>query len=292
MFLILICICTDIGGFIFGKIIGGKKFTKISPNKTYAGIIGSFIIPLIFGYLYNAIYSEILVLKINIFLLIIFISFISQCGDLMISFFKRKAKIKDTGSILPGHGGILDRIDGMLLALPIGVILFNYCMMRDIYLLGSTGSIGLSTLNIVRNNKKKFIIKLLSTNKNILKIYNQALEFNVKKIIIFNKPLYLKHKKKFEKKNIKVFFNIEDAFKGQKKKVFLTINAISGIDGLEPTIKIIKFTKNLAIANKESIICGWKFIKKTLIRNNTNFIPLDSEHFSIWSILKNEDKKI
>ena len=122
MFLILICICTDIGGFIFGKIIGGKKFTKISPNKTYAGIIGSFIIPLIFGYLYNAIYSEILVLKINIFLLIIFISFISQCGDLMISFFKRKAKIKDTGSILPGHGGILDRIDGMLLALPIGVI--------------------------------------------------------------------------------------------------------------------------------------------------------------------------
>ena len=122
MFLILICICTDIGGFIFGKIIGGKKLTKISPNKTYAGIIGSFIIPLIFGYLYNAIYSEILVLKINIFLLIIFISFISQFGDLMISFFKRKAKIKDTGSILPGHGGILDRIDGMLLALPIGVI--------------------------------------------------------------------------------------------------------------------------------------------------------------------------
>ncbi len=122
MFLILICICTDIGGFIFGKIIGGKKFTKISPNKTYAGIIGSFIIPLIFGYLYNAIFSEILVLKSNIFLLIIFISFISQCGDLMISFLKRKAKIKDTGSILPGHGGILDRIDGMLLALPIGLI--------------------------------------------------------------------------------------------------------------------------------------------------------------------------
>ena len=78
--------------------------------------------------------------------------------------------------------------------------------MRDIYLLGSTGSIGLSTLNIVRNNKKKFIIKLLSTNKNILKIYNQALEFNVKKIIIFNKPLYLKHKKKFEKKKYQSFF--------------------------------------------------------------------------------------
>ncbi len=122
MFLILICICTDIGGFIFGKIIGGKNFTKISPNKTYSGIIGSFAVPLIFGYLYNVIYSEILVLKINIFLLIIFISFISQFGDLMISFLKRKAKIKDTGFILPGHGGILDRIDGMLLALPIGVI--------------------------------------------------------------------------------------------------------------------------------------------------------------------------
>ncbi len=163
--------------------------------------------------------------------------------------------------------------------------------MRDIYLLGSTGSIGLSTLNIVRKNKKKFKIKLLSTNKNILKIYNQAHEFNVKKIVIFNKSSYLKYKKKFEMKNIKVFFNIKDALKGQKKRVFLTINAISGINGLEPTLKIIKSTKNLAIANKESIICGWKFIKKKLVKNNTNFIPLDSEHFSIWSILNNEDKK-
>ena len=85
------------------------------------------------------------------------------------------------------------------------LFLFNYCMMREIYLLGSTGSIGLSTLNIVRKNKKKFVIKLLSTNKNILKIYNQAQEFNVKKIVIFNKSSYLKYKKKFEKKISKFF---------------------------------------------------------------------------------------
>ncbi len=162
-------------------------------------------------------------------------------------------------------------------------------MSKDLIILGSTGSIGKSALNIVRKNKKKFKIKLLTTNQNIKKIYEQAIEFNVKQIVIFDKDKYIKFKQKFKNKKIKVFFNIKDVFINNKFKVFLTINGISGINGLEPTLDLIKYSNNIAIANKESIICGWKFIYKELIKYKSNFIPLDSEHFSIWSLIKNEN---
>ena len=125
IFLILICVLTDIGGFIFGKLIGGKKLTKISPNKTYSGMFGAIIFSLLFGYLFYY-QVNILILDINIFVFIIIISLISQLGDLMVSFLKRKAKMKDTGSILPGHGGILDRIDGILFAIPVGIFLISF----------------------------------------------------------------------------------------------------------------------------------------------------------------------
>jgi len=164
-------------------------------------------------------------------------------------------------------------------------------MDKDIIILGSTGSIGTSTLNIIRRNKKKFNIKLLTANNNIKKILSQSIEFKVNKIVIQNKKKYIKFENQFKRNKIQVFFELEKALKSINKKVHYTINAISGIDGLEPTIKIIKYTKNIAIANKESIICGWKFIKNTLKKNKTNFIPIDSEHFSIWSLIKNEKKK-
>ena len=125
IFLILICVLTDIGGFIFGKLIGGKKLTKISPNKTYSGMIGSLLFSLFFGFLYYYFQKNILILNINVFIVILIVSLISQFGDLVISFLKRKAKMKDTGAILPGHGGILDRIDGILLAIPLGIVLIS-----------------------------------------------------------------------------------------------------------------------------------------------------------------------
>ena len=124
IFVISICILSDIGGFIFGKFFKGKKLTKISPNKTYSGMIGSFILSIIFCVIYS--YTISFVDFKTIFLLTILISFICQIGDLFISFLKRKAKIKDTGNILPGHGGVLDRIDGILFALPSGIFLINY----------------------------------------------------------------------------------------------------------------------------------------------------------------------
>ena len=122
LFIITICIFTDTGGFIFGKVLKGPKLISISPKKTYAGVFGGFLLSLIAGLVFNYyIYIEQKIFNEDLFLfvLILFISLISQLGDLIISYFKRKAKIKDTGKILPGHGGILDRIDGMIFVFPI-----------------------------------------------------------------------------------------------------------------------------------------------------------------------------
>ena len=124
IFLIIICIFTDIGGYIFGKIFKGPRLTKVSPNKTYSGVIGSFLISLLFGLIYIKYLGQksriILEQDLTfIIILILFISLVSQIGDLIISYFKRKAKLKDTGKILPGHGGFLDRIDGLIFVMPI-----------------------------------------------------------------------------------------------------------------------------------------------------------------------------
>ena len=124
LYILSICICSDIGGYIVGKNVGGKKLTKISPNKTIAGSIGSFcfsIIPLLIFYNINSLEY---LLSINNFLMCLVASLVCQLGDLLISYLKRKAKIKNTGEILPGHGGLLDRIDGIIFAIPFIFIIY------------------------------------------------------------------------------------------------------------------------------------------------------------------------
>ena len=122
LYSILVAIMSDIGGLIFGKIFKGKKLTKISPNKTISGSIGSFILSiLLIPFFYK---NQIDQTLLSIFLITIFISLISQLGDLFISLLKRKAKVKDTSDLLPGHGGVLDRIDGIIFAIPLGIYLF------------------------------------------------------------------------------------------------------------------------------------------------------------------------
>ena len=139
--ILIICISTDLGGYIFGKIFKGPKLTKISPKKTYSGLIGSFILSLVVTLIFikyiklgGAAYLEIKTLlsekgidnfKLYFLFIILFISFISQIGDLIISYFKRLAKVKDTGKILPGHGGLLDRVDGIIFAIPILYLIIN-----------------------------------------------------------------------------------------------------------------------------------------------------------------------
>ena len=124
----IICVGTDIGGYLFGKTFKGPKLTKISPNKTYSGMFGGFFLSLIFAYIYinnsNFIQTKIET-SIEFFVIILFISTISQLGDIIISYFKRLSKIKNTGKIIPGHGGLLDRIDGMIFAFPFSYLIFN-----------------------------------------------------------------------------------------------------------------------------------------------------------------------
>ena len=158
--------------------------------------------------------------------------------------------------------------------------------------MGSTGSIGKTLIEIIKKEKKNFEIVLLSADENYKQLLKQAKTYKVKNLIITNKNSFLKIKNKKISKNIKIFNNFESFKKIFKKKIYYTMSSISGIEGLKPTIEMIKYTENIAIANKETIICGWDLIEKALRKYKTNFIPVDSEHFSIWYALKSIDKKI
>ena len=118
LFVLIICVSTDIGGYVFGKIFNGPKLTKISPNKTYAGALGGYFLSFISLIIITS-YVDYPFLTIQFFVTFILISTVSQIGDITVSYFKRKSKIKNTGKIIPGHGGLLDRIDGMIFAFPI-----------------------------------------------------------------------------------------------------------------------------------------------------------------------------
>ena len=159
-------------------------------------------------------------------------------------------------------------------------------MKKKIAILGSTGSIGKSLIDIIKKDKKNFEIILLTAKKNYKKLLHQAKIFNVKNLIITDKNSYkiLKNRKYNKKYNI--YDNFKVINKIFNKKIDYTMSAISGLDGLEPTLKMIKYSKKIAVANKEAIICGWTFIDKELKKNKTEFIPVDSEHFSIWSLIK------
>ena len=165
-------------------------------------------------------------------------------------------------------------------------------MKKKIAVLGSTGSIGKTLMEIIKKDKKNFEIVLLSADENYKELLKQAKLFNVKNLIITNKSSYKKIKKKKISNKIRIFNDFENFKKIFQKKIYYTMSSISGIEGLKPTIEMIKYTKNIAIANKEAIICGWNLIEKELKKNKTNFIPVDSEHFSIWYALKGIDKKI
>ena len=166
-------------------------------------------------------------------------------------------------------------------------------MKKTLSILGSTGSIGLSALSIIKKKKSLFKINFLSANKNYHLICKQIIEYKPKFFIVRNELVYNKIKKKFYKDKTKILNN----FKLKNLiKTDITISAIPGIEGLEPTLNAIKLSKKILIANKESIICGWNLIKNESLKNNTQIVPIDSEHFSILKLLEkekvNEIKKI
>ena len=162
-------------------------------------------------------------------------------------------------------------------------------MIKKIGILGSTGSIGTTLLKLINNDE--FEIKFLSANKNYKKLLNQAKKFNVKNLIITNHESFNSAKIFNKDKTIKIYNNFEILNKIVNNKLDYVMSSIVGIDGLKPTFNIIKFTKKIAIANKESLICAWPLISRELNKHKTKFIPVDSEHFTIWSELKNTHKK-
>ena len=162
-------------------------------------------------------------------------------------------------------------------------------MKKKIAILGSTGSIGKTTIEIVKKNKDKYKIVLLTSNKNINELIKQANFFNVKNLIVTDKKKFNLIKKRLINKKINIFNDFNSFNKIFKSKIDYTMSSISGLEGLKPTLDIIKFTKKIAIANKESIICGWNLINKKLVKYKTTFIPVDSEHFSIWSLINNSN---
>ena len=164
-------------------------------------------------------------------------------------------------------------------------------MKSKIAILGSTGSIGSNLLKIIAKDKTKYEIVLLTANSNYIKLLNQAKKHSVKNLIINNEKGFNYLKKKTKKLNINIYSDFNQFNKIFKKKVDYVMSSIMGLDGLNPTIKIIKHTKKIAIANKESLICAWSLINKELAKNKTEFIPVDSEHYSISLLLENYKKQ-
>ena len=158
-------------------------------------------------------------------------------------------------------------------------------MKKKIAILGSTGSIGKSTLEVIKKDKKNFEIVLLTANNNYKKLIQQAKQFNAKNVLIKNHKYYLKVKKSLKK--TKVYYGNTSLKKIIKKKIDYTMSAIVGVAGLQPTVDAIGITKSIAIANKESIICGWDIISKQINKYKTKLLPVDSEHFSIMELTKN-----
>jgi len=164
-------------------------------------------------------------------------------------------------------------------------------MKKKIAILGSTGSIGKTLIEIIKKDKKSFEVVLLTAQKNEVSLLKQAKLLNVKNLIITNSQSFKNAVKKRSNKKINIYNDYKKFNKIFRGKVDYVMNSISGIEGLKPTLEIIKHTKKIAVANKESIICGWNLINKKLKFYKTEFIPIDSEHFSINELIKNTNKK-
>ena len=160
-------------------------------------------------------------------------------------------------------------------------------MKKKIVILGSTGSIGMSTLEVIRKDKRNFDVVLLTANNNFTKLIQQAKEFKVKNVLIKNEKFYLKVKNSLKKTKTRVYSGDASINKIISRKIDLTMSAIVGLAGLQPTVDAIKVSKTVALANKETIICGWHFLSKLKKKYKTEILPVDSEHFSIMELTKN-----
>ena len=159
-------------------------------------------------------------------------------------------------------------------------------MKKKIAILGSTGSIGKSTLEVIKKDKKNFDVILLTANNNYRKLIQQAKEFKAKNVIIKNNKFYPEVKNSLKKNKTKVYFGNISLSKIIKKKIDYTMSAVVGLAGLQPTIDAIKISRTVALANKETIICGWPILSKLVKKHKVEIVPVDSEHFSIMELTR------
>lgn len=160
-------------------------------------------------------------------------------------------------------------------------------MKKNISILGSTGSVGLTTIDLIKQKSHNFKPYLFSANKNFKLICHQIIKYKPSFFIIEDLKTFLQVKKKFNSSKVKILHGFKSF--NAKKKIDITISAIPGIDGLTPTLKLIRISKKILIANKESIICGWNLILREAKKNKTRIVPIDSEHYSILSAIKGKD---
>jgi len=162
-------------------------------------------------------------------------------------------------------------------------------MKKKIAILGSTGSIGKSTLEVIKKDKKNFEVVLLTANNNYKKLIRQAKEFKAKNVLIKNRKFYLKVKNSLKKRKTKVYYGEASIKKIISKKIDYTMSSVVGLAGLQPTVDAVKISKTVAIANKETIICGWEILSDIIKKYKTKIIPVDSEHFSIMELTKDSN---
>ena len=272
--------------FFCGKLIGGVKLSKISPNKTWSGLFGALIGGTVCGVLvFEYFLTNVTMLQVSFSFVV---ALLSQCGDLFESAIKRRFNVKDTGSIIPGHGGILDRLDSIVFSSVF--VFFNRLLwlvvkMKSISIFGSTGSIGVSCLDVIRNiPKHEYKVLSLVANSNYKLLAAQAIEFGVKLVVIRDEKYYKPLKELLSGKGIYVRCGDSGILEACSLKSDLVVGAIVGIAGLMPTYNAIIQGSDVLLANKESLVCGGDLIKKAVKKHNVRIVPVDSEHNAIFQV--------
>ena len=282
--LLFITALIDVAAYLVGSSIGRTPlFQDLSPNKTLEGFIGSVVMTTLF--LSTIYWLEFI--SWNLFLVLIAVIPFAFIGDYFESHLKRNQQIKDSGSLIPGHGGIWDRLDSHMAIIPVFCSSELFSAMKNVVLLGATGSIGSSTLNVLRQNKEIFTLKAIALHQNLDIALEIVREFNPEHVFISDKNINIDHP--IFSSGSKIVTCLEDLKSViQNPAIEIVISAISGFAGLQSSYWAIEAGKTTLIANKESIVSAGDILIPLAAETKAKIIPVDSEHNAIYQCLLGE----